>query len=165
MTPDRDVTSFADRLTALEAAYGAPSQAAFGSSVFSEILAPGDSLEQHAGDWYRHFLGDRWTAVGEEVWMGSWKEVHRRPDGAAPDIVAELRAITDPDARVSAPMILDVVEDAERARAALTGAFDDPSLTELRAFNLGDGAAMSGILVAGRAGATGDAVFLVFLLD
>lgn len=165
MAPDRDAVSSSERLAALQGAYGAPSQAGFGSAVFSERLAPSDSLEQHARGWYRHFLGDRWTDVGAEVWLSPWKEVHRRPDGAAPAIVAELRAISDPDAQVSAPMILDVVEDAERAREALAGAYDDPSITELRVFSLGDGAAMSGILVAGRAGATGDAAFLVFLLD
>jgi hypothetical protein len=38
-------------------------------------------------------------------------------------------------------------------------------VSELRVFNLGDGAAMAGLLVAGRRGATGEATFLVFLLD
>ena len=38
-------------------------------------------------------------------------------------------------------------------------------MTELRVFNLGDGEAMSGLLVAGRRGATGEATFLVFLMD
>ena len=62
-------------------------------------------------------------------------------------------------------MILDSVEEAETARAALSVAFDDPSVTELRAFNLGDGGAMSGLLVAGRRGASGETTFLVFLMD
>jgi Asp/Glu/hydantoin racemase len=79
--------------------------------------------------------------------------------------VAELSGITDPDAAISAPMILDVVQDAEKARTALAAAYDDPAVTELRVFNLGDGGAMSGILVASRRAATGDATFLVFLLD
>jgi hypothetical protein len=46
-----------------------------------------------------------------------------------------------------------------------TGDCDDPAVTELRVFNLGDGGAMSGILVAGRRAGTADATFLVFLLD
>jgi Asp/Glu/hydantoin racemase len=79
--------------------------------------------------------------------------------------VAELRGITDVDARNSAPMILDVVQDAEQAKAALAAAFDDPAVSDLRVFNLGDGGAMSGILVAGRRAAAADATFLVFLLD
>jgi hypothetical protein len=58
-----------------------------------------------------------------------------------------------------------VVENAEAARAALSAAFDDPAVTELRAFNLGDGGAMSGLLVAGRRAPGGESAFLVFLMD
>ena len=87
------------------------------------------------------------------------------PD-AKRDIVAELRGITDQDARSSAPMILDNVDRRRRgaARAALAAAFDDPAVTELRVFSLGDGAAMAGILVAGRRD-NSEATSLVFLLD
>ena len=52
-----------------------------------------------------------------------------------------------------------------KARAALAAAFDDPAVTELHVFNLGDGGAMSGLLVAGRRQGTGEATFLVFLMD
>jgi hypothetical protein len=62
-------------------------------------------------------------------------------------------------------MILDHLEGAEAARTALSNAFDEPTVTELRVFNLGDGEAMSGLLVAGRRGASGEATFLVFLMD
>ena len=55
------------------------------------------------------------------------------------------------------------IDDAEGAPPA--AAFDDPAVTELRVFNLGDGEAMSGLLVAGRRQATGEATFLVFLMD
>ena len=90
-----------------------------------------------------------------------------RQAGAKPDIVAELRGITDRDARSSVPMILDNMEgaDGERARAALAAAFDDSAVTEISVYNLGDGGAMSGLLVAGRRGETGESTFLVFLLD
>jgi hypothetical protein len=152
-------------IAALEAAYGKPSQAAFGSAVFTERLTDADSLEQKALGWYRHFVGDRWTADREAAWMGPWKQVHERAAGTAPDIVAELRAITDQHAANSVPMILDVVEGADQARAALSGVYDDPAMTELRVYDLGDGEAMSGLLIAGRQGASGEAVFLVFLLD
>jgi Asp/Glu/hydantoin racemase len=97
--------------------------------------------------------------------MGPWKEVYARAPGVAPDITAEMRSLADPDARLSVPMILDNIEEAETARAALSAAFDDPAVSELRAFNLGDGEAMSGLLVAGRRGASGEAIFLVFLMD
>lgn len=150
--------------TLLEAAYGAPSQAGFGSAVFCEQLRASDDLADAALARYRFFVGDLWARYGEDAWMGPWKEVYSRPSGAKPDIVAELRGITDPDATQSAPMILDVVQDAEQARVALAAAFDDPAVTEVRVFNLGDGGAMSGILVAGRR-TTGDAIFLLFLLD
>lgn len=152
-------------VTALEAAYGAPSQAGFGSAVFHEPIGANDSLTDAALAKYKVFTGELWERWGEAAWMGPWKEVYVRPTGAKPDIVAELRGIQDADAAISAPMILDSVQDAETARAALAAAFDDPAVTELRVFNLGDGGAMSGILVASRRGAAGEATFLVFLLD
>ncbi|MGD8206604.1 MAG: hypothetical protein PVH47_00870 [Thiohalocapsa sp.] len=62
-------------------------------------------------------------------------------------------------------MVLDNIEGAGAARAALSYAFDDPAVTELRTFDLGDGEAMSGLLVAGRRGASGEATFVVFLMD
>jgi hypothetical protein len=154
-----------DYVVSLEAAYGAPSQAGFGSAVFFEPMQAGDDLEQAALAKYRVFVGELWERWGEDAWMRPWKEVYTRPAGARPDIVAELRSITDVDARNSAPMILDVVQDADQAKAALAAAFDDPAVSELRVFNLGDGGAMSGILVAGRRAAAADATFLVFLLD
>jgi hypothetical protein len=152
-------------VAALEAAYGPPSQSGFGSAVFHEPIAAGDSLADAALAKYKYFVGELWERYGEDAWKGPWKEVYARATGARPDIVAELSGITDPDAAISAPMILDVVQDAEKARTALAAAYDDPAVTELRVFNLGDGGAMSGILVASRRAATGDATFLVFLLD
>lgn len=152
-------------VAALEAAYGPPSQSGFGSAVFHEPIAAGDSLADAALAKYKYFVGELWERYGEEAWMGPWKEVYVRATGTKPDIVAELGGITDSAAAVSAPMILDVVQDAEKARAALAAAYDDPAVSELRVFNLGDSGAMSGILVASRRAATNDATFLVFLLD
>ncbi len=160
-------------VTQLELAYGAPSQAAFGSAVFFEHVQADDDLAAAALAKYRYFTGDLWDRYGEEAWMGPWKEVYARKAGARKDIGSELRGITDIDARISAPMILDVVQGADRACEALAAAYDDPAVTELRVFNLGDGGAMSGILVAGRRSAGGgakgegsnEAIFLVFLLD
>ena len=148
----------------LEAAYGAPSQAGFGSAVFYEKMKAAGSLEKKALEKYKYFVGDLWERYGEDAWMGPWKEVYVRKADATRDIVAELQGITDADAKQSVPMILDVVENAEAARKALAAAYDDPAVTELGVYNLGDGGAMSGLLVAGRRDA-GEATFLVFLLD
>lgn len=152
-------------VTVLEDAYGTPSQAGFGSAVFYETLQGSDDLTKAALARYRYFVGELWERYGEEAWMGPWKEVYSRQADERPDIVAELRGIADRDARLSVPMILDNIEGAEAARGALSAAFDDPAITELRVFNLGDGEAMSGLLVAARRGTNGETVCLVFLMD
>ena len=148
----------------LEAVYGAPSQAGFGSAVFYTGMDAAKDLEGAALEYYQCFVGDLWERYGEDAWMGPWKEVYARKDGVEPDIVAELEGISDPDAKLSVPMILDIVENAEAARKALAAAYDDPAVTELRVYNLGDGEAMSGLLVAGKR-KSGEATFLVFLAD
>jgi len=160
-------------VTQLEAAYGGPSQAGFGSAVFCRRLGVAEDLTQAALAIYRTFVGGLWERYGEHAWMGPWKEVYARQPSVAVDLVAELRGIADPAAHMSVPTILDAVDGPEAARAALAAAFDDPAVRELRVFNLGDGQAMSGLLVAGRRGAEGgaeggastEATFLVFLLD
>ena len=152
-------SSKSDSVAQLEAAYGAPSQAGFGSAVFHAPLDPATDLTAAAQEKYKYFVGELWDRWGEDAWMGPWREVYSRPAGAVPDIVAELGGIADRDAALSAPMLLD------NDPAALAAVFDDPALTDLRVFNLGDGAAMSGLLIAGRHAATNVATFLVFLLD
>ena len=152
-------------VTALEAAYGAPSQAGFGSAVFYEPLKASDDLDQAALAKYKYFVGDLWQRYGEDAWMGPWKMVYTRPADGKRDIVAELRGITDREARMAVENILDNVDDPETAHAALSAAFDDSAVTELAVYDTGDGAAMSGLLVAGRRGDTSEATFLVFLLD
>lgn len=147
------------------AAYGAPSQAGFGSAVFTELLAPADDLAERAVARYQHCLGDQWSAAGADTWLASWREVYRRPEVRKHDIVAELRSITDSAARLSVPMILDVVTDSASARSALAAAYDDDAITDLRVFTLGDGAAMSGLLVCAEERSPRTAIFLVFLLD
>ena len=148
----------------LEAAYGAPSRAGFGSAVFCSDMDPDKNLDKAALANYRYFVGELWERWGEDAWMGPWKEVDAREAGTKADIVAELQGISDIDARGSVPMILEVVKDADAARKALSDAYDDPAVTELRVFNLGDGGTMSGLLVAGKRKA-GEATFLVFLMD
>lgn len=97
--------------------------------------------------------------------MGPWREVYTRAPGVKANIDAELRGIVDRDARLSVPMILDEVEGAEAARTAFSAAFDDPAVTDLRAFDLGDGEALSGLLLAGRRAVSGETTYLVFLMD
>jgi len=153
-------TSEPQYVTALKAAYGSPSQAGFGSAVFFEHINPKDKLDEAALKKYKYFVGELWERFGEEAWMSAWKQVYTRPAGARRDIVAELKSITDRDALNSIPMILNVAN----AKITLSAAYDDPAVVELKVYNTGDGAAMSGVLVAGRR-SNGEATFLVFLYD
>lgn len=153
-----------DAVAVLEAAFGPPSQAGFGSAVFFDPLAPDADLEQAALARYQFFVGDLWERYGADAWMGPWQRVYSRPAGAARDIVAELRALANRDAAMSASVLLDSVDAPEPAQAALAAAFDDPAVAELTVFTLGDGGAMAGLLVAGLRQERG-AIFLVFLLD
>ena len=146
-------------LTNLKAAYGEPSQAGFGSAVFHERIDSREDLEQLALAKYRFFVGPLWERYGEKAWMAPWKEVATRKANTDHDIVAELRAIADPLAALSVPMILD------NNVTALSAVFDDPAVTELRVFSLGDGGAMSGLLIVGRRPALGETTFLIFLMD
>ncbi len=159
-----EAAALPESVAALQAAYGAPSQAAFGSAVFYAPQTGDAELEALALEQYKYFAGDLWTEYGEAAWLGPWRQVYARPAGATPDIVAELRAIDDFDASLSMPMILDNIDGAAQARAALAAVYDDPAMSEVAVYTIGDGGAMSGLLVAGRR-TTGDAVFLVFLLD
>lgn len=151
-------------VAALEAVFGPPSQAGFGSAVFYDPLAPGVELEQAALARYQFFVGDLWERYGADAWLRPWQRVYTRPPGASGDIVAELRALANPDAARSASVLLEGVDAPERAPAALSAAFDDPAVTELAVFTLGDGGALAGLLVAGQRQDRG-AIFLVFLLD
>ena len=152
-------------LTDLTAAYGAPSRQGFGSAVFREILQDTGDVTNAALSKYRYVVGNPWERYGEQAGLEAWRQIYARETAAHPNIVIELRGIADPDTRRSLPMILEGIERAEVARAALSAAFDDLAVTELRVFNLGDGEAMSGLLVAGRRGTTGESTFLVFLYD
>lgn len=146
-------------LANLQASYGAPSQAGFGSAVFYTRLQPTDDLATAALAQYRYFVGDLWERYGADAWLGPWREVYARPAGASHDITAELRGIDDREAALAVPLILDVDP------VALAAVFDDPGTTELRVFTLGDGEAMSGLLISARRALPAAAIFLVFLMD
>ena len=153
-----------DYIKQLETAYGAPSQNGFGSAVFFEQLDSTQELEEAALTEYQYFVGENWERFGEEAWMSAWRKVYTRPDDTAQDIVAELKGITDRDTALSVSMVLDVIQDAEAAKQALSRTFDDKSVADLVVYNLGDGEVMSGLLIAGRR-TNGDTTCLVFLYD
>jgi heat shock protein HslJ len=149
----------------LETAYGAPSQAGFGSAVFYEKNVTADNLEKKALEKYEYFLGELWEKYGQETWMGQWKEVYSRKIDEEHDIVSELSGISDSEAVISVSLVLEGIEEADRARLALSSVYDDPSISNLRVYSIGDGGAMSGILITGQSNETGEAVFLVVLMD
>ena len=151
-------------LLLMETAYGSPSQNGFGSAVFFETIDSDEPLEKAALQRYKYFVGETWDRFGEDAWMSGWKQVYTRQKGANHDIVAELRGIEDWDVSQSIPMILDVVKDADFGKFALSKAFDATNVTELMVFNIGDGGAMSGVLIATRRH-NNEATFLVFLMD
>lgn len=154
-----------DPVHRLEQAYGPPSQSGFGSAVFRDALPPDAGLAAAALATYRRFVGPNWDRFGEQAWLSAWREVHARAAGSPRNIVAELQAITDADARRSVSLLLEAPEDAVAARAALSAAFDDAAVTELKVFTVGDGEAMSGLLVAARRAQTRDAICVIVLMD
>lgn len=165
--PSEQTESKPEYLTPLQAFYGRPSQAGFGSAVFFAYLAADADLVEAALGKYRFFMGPLWDRFGEAAWLEPWQVIYRRPSENHPGIVSELETIPDPTQ--SAAMLLETVSDVAAAQQALQNTFDDPAVTELIICQIGDGAAMSGLLLAGRRkrDATPDteATFLVFLLD
>jgi len=153
-----------DYVIALENIYGPPSQCGFGGAVFYEKLSPQTELTATALKYYRYFVGELWPRYGETRWMSQWKQVYTRKAGAGADIVREISAITDEVARQSIPLLFEVNERAQSAEPALSMAYDDVSVTELSVYSLGDGEAMSGLLIAGRR-QNGETVIVVCLLD
>jgi len=149
---------------ALETVFGPPSQSGFGSAVFSEQVDQAQDLEAAAQRCYRHFLGKQWEQFGEAAWMASWRRVYLREPGGSRSTVAELRAIADPETRLSVNVLLDGHENPGAAIQALSTAYDDAAMENLEVYTLGDGAALSGVLIAGRTRG-GAATFLVFLMD
>ena len=148
----------------LQAVYGQPSQAGFGSAVFHEVIEPGSDLESLALRFYQYFVGKLWDQYGETAWMSSWKQVYVRPEGMQPDIVAELRAIADPTVANHVPILLLAdTDDYAKAQQALAAVFDDSQVTDLQVYAIGDGAAMSGLLLAGYR--PNEMTILISLLD
>jgi hypothetical protein len=148
---------------ALEALYGPPSTAGFGSAVFQVRGIADSNLELAALGIYRSFLGDKWTRR-ESDWRGGFRLLYDRPATGGAGIIAELNALTDPALRSVVELLVDNMEDPAAARAALTGAFDDPRVRQLHLYAVGDGEQYSGVEIAARH-ADGQATFLILLLD
>ncbi len=144
----------------LETVFGGESSSGFGSAVFRR--ASGDPVEHFAREVYRSFVGESWDRFGEAAWLGPWLQVLSSPQIGG--IVSSLRAIQDPAARSSAEVFLEACSDPTAAEAALTSTFDDPAASERAVFRIGDGAALSGILLAARTSEDG-LVAVVFLMD
>ena len=79
-------------------------------------------------------------------------------------IVNELRALPDRAAAQSAALLLDELDAPQAAQQALAAAFDNPTVTALTVYRIGDGAALSGLLIAARL-TNGATLTLIFLLD
>lgn len=164
MSPSSD-QSLTEAVAVLQAIYGPPSQAGFGSAVFFDQIEPGTDLEAIARRSYQHFVGKLWEQYGESAWMSVWKQIYVRPNGIQPDIVAELKAIADPLAVQYVPILLLIeTDDQIRAQQALATVFNHPQVTNLSVYAIGDGSAMSGLLLAGSR-TSGETTILVSLLD
>lgn len=148
---------------ALEAVYGARSQAGFGSAVFVETDVADDELELVALGTYRGFLGEHW-ARRESAWRSGFRLLHTRSASSGVGIIAELSALTDPALRSIVELLVDDMDDPVAARAALSGAFDGPEVSRLQLYAVGDGEQYSGVEIAAWR-ADGHAIFLILLLD
>lgn len=135
--------------------------------MFYDLIEPGSDLELIALQYYQHFVGNLWEQFGADAWMTTWKQVYSRSSGVTPNIIAELKAIDDQAAAQFIPMLLlDETEHGNKAQEALAAAYNDPQVTDLRTYTIGDGAAMSGLLLVGCR-PTGEITItiLVLLLD
>lgn len=148
----------------LEIVFGGPNDEAFGSAVFRRALSAAEDLETPARAVYRDFVGELWDRYGAAAWLGAWSLAAARAAPAAGSIVGILEALEDPQTRSAADMLVNGGADPDAARAALVAAFDREAVDELKVFSLGDGGAMSGLMIAAR-DRDGAAVFLVFLMD
>jgi len=145
--------------------FGGPSQNAFGSAVFFNPIAPSrPNLEAEALAVYKVFVGESWERFGEAAWLSQWACVHHCNSPTAPSIEAKLKALADRETRQLADLLLENHEAGEAARIAFKNVFDSPLVTELGVFKIGDGEAMSGLLLAAELHERG-VVVLAFLMD
>ncbi len=87
-----------------------------------------------------------------------------RKAGTRRDVAKEWKGIDAAAASISVPLVLETMEDPDAAVEALSAAYDDPEVTDSRVYSIGDGEAMSGLLLAGRR-ENGEVTFLATLMD
>lgn len=154
-----------DTADRLEDVFGAESDDAFGSAVFRRAVPPGGDLASLAREVYREFVGEVWAQFGADAWLGTWSELASRDEPDGPGVLKLLEGLDDPLTRSAADVLVTGSVDADAARQALEAAFDRPGLSALKVFRIGDGDAMSGLMIAARDGETSAATFLLFLMD
>lgn len=126
------------------------------------------SLETTALMIYQKFCGELWNRFGEAAWMSSWEKVYQRDNtsrtDSSGDFLSEIRSIRNPAIHGLLPMLIDEIEDSELAKKHLAEAFDSPEVREVAVYSIGDGAAMSGLIVASDR-INGERICLILLLD
>jgi hypothetical protein len=152
-------------MTALENVYGKASAAGFGSAVFHEAVAATTPTDAFALKHYQAFLGPKWdAAASESPWMIAWRPVYQRQDDGKRDILTELAGISDHEAKTSVTLLTELIENADAGRQAISQAFNHEDVSKLFVFTVGDGEAMSGIMVSAFY-TDGYACSLIVLMD
>jgi hypothetical protein len=135
-------------LTELERVFGKASAAGFGSAVFHGQAKPTETSASIAWEHFKSFLGPKWTPERQKAWEGGWKLLYTRPAAAEGNIMAELGSISDPEGKRAIPLLTELIEDADTAKKALTAAFNHADVRQLSMHHLGDGEAISGIMIS-----------------
>jgi len=131
----------------LEKVYGKASSAGFGSAVFYDSVPAGLSINSTALEIYKKFVGAKWKPDTEKAWMGPWKQVYERHAAAGAAILSELSSVEDAAAKTSIPLLTELISEPPIAEQALQAAFDHEQVEQLALFTVGDGEAMSGVLI------------------
>ena len=153
-------------LIALEEQYGGPKSEGSGSAVFFLQVVPDMDMERLAKAAYQHFLGWLWERRGEAM-FAEWGEVWRRQaDSTAPrgTILDGLSQSGNFFVEMQVEQLIYNHDSPDEAQAAISLAFDDPSVTDARAYYLGDGEMWTGVLLGGQR-SNGDTTFLIYLSD
>lgn len=151
-------------IEALQKVYGKASNTGFGSAVFYALPKQEKKLALIALENYKYFLGEKWNKESEPAWMSGWKLVYERNPGTKADILTELGNIKDADAKRSVPLLTELIENATEGKAALEAAFNHPNVSMLEVFSVGDGEAMSGLMISGLY-ADGSVCSVICLMD
>jgi hypothetical protein len=144
-----DKKNYTPIIEALEKVYGKPVSTGFGSAVFYDDSKQNAGLASIALDAYKLFMGEKWNTETESAWMSAWKKVYERSPDTVANILNELNNIQDADAKRSVPLLTELVENAEQGKLALAAAYNHPDISQVQLFSVGDGEAMSGLLLCG----------------